>query len=130
MLDRLPLADAAVVGAQSRHSPDAVGNDLPTSLAPGHRIGVYEVMEPVGEGAMGQVYRARDTKLNRDVALKVLPGLFALDADRLARFKREAQMLAALNHPNIAATSRAVLCPHRDTRALLNPCLRGSSQKK
>ena len=52
---------------------------------------------------MGQVYRARDTKLNRDVALKVLPEAFSLDADRLARFKREAQVLASLNHPNIAA---------------------------
>ena len=52
---------------------------------------------------MGQVYRARDPKLNRDVALKVLPTVFAVDADRLVRFKREAQMLAALNHPNIGA---------------------------
>lgn len=69
----------------------------------GHRIGPYEVTALLGTGAMGLVYRARDTKLNRDVALKVLPPLFAQDSDRLARFKREAQMLAALNHPNIAA---------------------------
>ena len=72
------------------------------SLAPGTRFGAYEVVSQIGEGGMGVVYRARDTKLNRDVALKVLPDLFASDADRLARFTREAQTLASLNHPNIA----------------------------
>src|SRR6188474_2689747 len=71
-------------------------------LSPGTRLGVYEIVSAIGEGGMGQVYRARDTKLNRDVALKVLPGLFASDPDRLARFTREAQTLAALNHPNVA----------------------------
>ena len=72
------------------------------ALTPGSRLGVYEVTAQIGEGGMGQVWRARDTKLNRDVALKVLPDSFANDADRLARFTREAQTLAALNHPNIA----------------------------
>ena len=72
-------------------------------LASGLRVGPYEIVAPLGAGAMGEVYRARDTKLNRDVALKVLPELFALDPDRLARFKREAQVLATLNHPNIGA---------------------------
>ena len=72
------------------------------ALAPGTRLGVYEIVAPIGEGGMGLVYRARDTKLNRDVALKVLPDAFANDADRLARFTREAQTLASLNHPNIA----------------------------
>ena len=73
------------------------------ALTAGQRIGPYEVVAPLGAGAMGEVYRARDTKLNRDVALKVLPGLFSLDPERLARFTREAQLLATLNHPNIAA---------------------------
>jgi serine/threonine-protein kinase len=71
-------------------------------LAAGTRLGVYEVTAQIGEGGMGQVYRARDTALNRDVALKILPDAFASDPDRLARFRREAQTLAALNHPNIA----------------------------
>jgi Tol biopolymer transport system component len=71
-------------------------------LTIGSRLGVYEVTARVGEGGMGQVYRARDTKLNRDVALKVLPDVFATDLERLARFTREAQTLASLNHPNIA----------------------------
>jgi len=66
------------------------------------RLGVYDILAPIGEGGMGQVYGARDTKLTRDVALKVLPDSFANDADRLARFTREAQSLASLNHPNIA----------------------------
>jgi serine/threonine-protein kinase len=74
-----------------------------TALVPGHRVGPYEIVALLGTGAMGEVYRAWDTKLNRDVALKVLPTLFALDPDRLARFTREAQLLATFNHPNIAA---------------------------
>src|SRR4249920_1886677 len=72
-------------------------------LSPGTRLGSYEILSPIGAGGMGEVYRAKDTKLNRDVAIKVLPESFALDADRLARFTREAQVLASLNHPNIAA---------------------------
>jgi Tol biopolymer transport system component len=72
------------------------------SLTSGTRLGPYEIVAPIGAGGMGEVYRARDTKLNRDVAIKVLPEIFASDPDRLARFTREAQTLAALNHPNIA----------------------------
>ena len=72
------------------------------ALAAGSRLGVYEVIGRIGEGGMGQVFRARDTRLNRDVALKVLPDAFAGDSDRLARFAREAQTLASLNHSNIA----------------------------
>jgi serine/threonine protein kinase len=72
------------------------------ALTPGTRLGAYEVVSLLGEGGMGQVYRAHDTKLNRDVALKILPDAFAADGDRLARFQREAQVLASLNHPNIA----------------------------
>ena len=73
------------------------------ALTPGTRLGVYEVTAPIGEGGMGQVYRATDTKLKRQVAIKVLPPSLAADADRLARFQREAEVLASLNHPNIAA---------------------------
>ena len=71
-------------------------------LSAGTRLGPYEIVSPLGAGGMGEVYLARDTKLNRDVALKVLPELFARDALRMARFRREAQVLASLNHPNIA----------------------------
>ena len=75
-------------------------------LAPGVRLGVYEVLGLIGAGGMGEVYRARDTKLDRDVAIKILPELFATDPERLARFEREAKTLAALNHPNIAISCR------------------------
>ena len=69
----------------------------------GRRLGVYHVLAPLGAGGMGEVYRARDTRLGRNVALKVLPRQFTDDPDRLARFEREARVLASLNHPNIAA---------------------------
>src|SRR5487761_441110 len=72
-------------------------------LAKGSRLGPYEVLDSLGAGGMGEVYRARDARLGRDVALKVLPEAFAADAERMARFRREAQVLASLNHPNIAA---------------------------
>ena len=71
-------------------------------LTPGARLGPYEVISPLGAGGMGEVYRARDTKLGRDVAIKILPAGLASDPDRLARFEREARTLAQLNHPNIA----------------------------
>jgi len=73
------------------------------SLAPGTRLGPYEIVGPLGAGGMGEVYRATDTHLKRSVAIKVLPASMAADADRLMRFQREAEVLAALNHPNIAA---------------------------
>src|ERR1017187_1959414 len=72
------------------------------SLAPGTRLGPFEILAPIGAGGMGEVYRAKDTKLKREVALKVLPDSFARDPERMARFQREAEMLASLNHRNIA----------------------------
>ena len=73
------------------------------ALTVGSRIAHYDVTALIGEGGMGQVYQATDTKLGREVALKILPEAFATDPDRLARFQREAQVLASLNHPGIAA---------------------------
>ena len=73
------------------------------SRAPGERVGHYKIVTMIGKGGMGEVYRAHDTKLGRDVAIKVLPSSLVADLERLARFEREARVLAALNHPNIAA---------------------------
>ncbi|HXG56501.1 MAG TPA: protein kinase [Vicinamibacterales bacterium] len=72
------------------------------TLLPGMRLGAYEVTAPLGAGGMGEVYRVRDSKLKREVALKVLPADVASTPERLARFQREAELLASLNHPNIA----------------------------
>ena len=72
------------------------------SLTPGTRLGPYEILSLLGVGGMGEVYRATDTNLKRQVAIKVLPHVVATDPERLARFQREAEVLAALNHPNIA----------------------------
>jgi serine/threonine protein kinase len=71
------------------------------SLAAGARLGPYEILAPIGKGETGEVYRARDSKRKRDVALKVLPDVFACDPERMARFQREAELLAALNHPEV-----------------------------
>src|SRR6266508_469205 len=78
-------------------------SDVDGSVLIGRRIGAYQIQTLLGAGGMGEVYRARDTKLGRDVAIKILPRAFTSDPDRLARFEREARMLAALNHPNVGA---------------------------
>ena len=93
------------------------------ALEVGSRLGPYQVTAKIGEGGMGEVYRARDTKLDRDVALKVLPQAFTQDPDRLARFEREAKVLASLNHPNIAAIYG--LEEADDTRALVLELVEG-----
>ena len=106
-------------GAKSRNPVSSAAtpyNPRQLALAPGTRLGVYEVTAPIGEGGMGQVFRARDTTLNRDVALKILPDSFANDPDRLARFTREAQTLASLNHPNIAQIHGLEEFPRRAVR--------------
>ena len=72
-------------------------------LAAGTRLGVFEILAPLGKGGMGEVYRAKDTKLEREVAVKILPEEMAKRPERMARFEREAKLLAALNHPHIAA---------------------------
>ncbi len=77
----------------------------------GTKLGPYKVTAQIGQGGMGEVYRARDTKLGRDVALKVLPDLFADDPERLTRFQREAKVLASLNHPNIGRIHGSSLGP-------------------
>jgi Tol biopolymer transport system component len=96
---------------------------LPMMLTPGVRIGPYDIQSPLGAGGMGEVYRARDTNLNRDVAVKILPEKFALDSDRMVRFQREARALAALNHPYIAAIYS--LEEFRSTRALAMELVEG-----
>src|ERR1044072_1193384 len=73
------------------------------SLTPGRKLGQYEIVGLIGAGGMGEVYRARDLQLKREVAIKILPDEFSRDPDRVARFQREAEVLASLNHPNIAA---------------------------
>jgi serine/threonine protein kinase/tetratricopeptide (TPR) repeat protein len=78
-------------------------SDVDRSISSGRRLGGYQILGPIGAGGMGEVYRARDTKLGREVAIKILPRVFTKDPERLRRFEREARMLAALNHPNIAA---------------------------
>jgi serine/threonine protein kinase len=80
-----------------------VVDDLGVSVLTGRRIGTYQVQARIGAGGMGEVYRARDTRLGRDVAIKILPRVFTNDPERLARFEREARLLAALNHPHIGA---------------------------
>src|SRR5437870_6947561 len=100
------------------------------SLTPGSRIGAYEIVAAIGAGGMGEVYRARDTQLRRDVAIKILPDLFASDPERIARFRREAQTLAALNHSNIAQVfgieDRAIVMEFVDGDDLAQRIARGA----
>src|SRR5438445_13784995 len=72
------------------------------TFSAGTKVGMYEIVGPLGKGGMGEVYRARDSRLKREVAIKVLPDEFCRDAERVTRFEREAQLLASLNHPHIA----------------------------
>jgi len=92
-------------------------------LSVGDKLGPYEIVAPLGAGGMGEVYRARDTKLKRDVAIKVLPEAFARDLDRMRRFQREAEVLASLNHPNIAHIYGV------EERALVMELVEGESPK-
>lgn len=100
------LAEQAPVAGFLEGPPAAVAahivGDIGSLVFAGQRLGVYQVQARIGTGGMGEVYRARDTKLGRDVALKILPRFFTMDPERLARFKRETHVLASLNHPNIA----------------------------
>ena len=99
------------------------------SLPSGTRIGHYEIVAPLGTGGMGEVFRASDPRLGREVAIKVLPASFANDPDRLARFEREARALAALNHPNIAQVYgfEEFTTNGGSTRALVMELLEGES---
>ena len=99
----MPLIEAVSHGTVFNPGASAIDSCTLMSLSPGTRLGPYQILTKLGEGGMGQVYRARDTTLNRGVAIKVLPDTFVADADRLGRFTREAQVLASLNHPNIAS---------------------------
>ena len=94
-------------------------------MEPGTKLTHYEIVSLLGKGGMGEVWRARDTKLGREVAIKTLPEEFAKDADRLARFEREARLLAALNHPNIAAIYG--LEEHEGTRFLVLELVEGDT---
>src|SRR5262245_25438042 len=95
-----PLRRGLAEASRQRIIAPLISHPMP--IAPGSRLGPYEVVGAIGAGGMGEVYRARDTKLERDVALKLLSDTFATHPDRRARFEREAQVLASLNHPHIA----------------------------
>src|ERR1022692_3494445 len=97
-------------------------------LAPGAKLGPYEIVAPLGAGGMGEVYRAKDTRLGRDVALKILPESFAREADRLPRFEQEARAVAALSHPNILAIHD--IGQHNGAPYLVSELLEGESLRE
>ena len=101
--NRCSLPSAAAAGFMSTPAGRPAGCSARTASFVGRQLGPYAIQSPLGAGGMGEVYRARDTKLGRDVAIKILPRIFTSDPDRLARFEREARLLASLNHPNIGA---------------------------
>src|SRR5215469_11700898 len=95
------------------------------ALTPGTKLGPYEIVSPLGAGGMGEVYRARDPQLGRDVAIKVLPEFFSRDPDRLRRFEQEARAAAALNHPNILAVYQ--MGAYQDAPYLVSELLEGNT---
>src|SRR5271168_2170126 len=97
-------------------------------LSPGDRLGPYEILSSLGAGGMGEVYRARDTRLGRDVAIKVLPEALARDAERLRRFETEARAVATLNHPNILSIHD--IGTHEGAPYLVSECLEGQSLRQ
>jgi serine/threonine-protein kinase len=112
-----------MAGHRNGFSYSVVESSEIMALAAGTRLGPYEITAPIGAGGMGEVYRAKDTKLKREVALKVLPEAFAADPERMARFQREAEVLASLNHPNIAQIYGV------EDRALVIELVEGASPK-
>ena len=99
-------------------------------LAPGTGLGPYEILAPIGAGGMGEVYRARDPKLNRDVAIKVLPGHLSADPAALARFEREAQAIAALSHPNILSIHDFGVAPESSSVYAVTELLEGETLRE
>src|SRR5262245_56215189 len=97
-------------------------------LAPGTKIGPYEILSTLGAGGMGEVYRARDSRLGRGVAIKLLPIAFARDGDRVRRFETEARSIAALNHPNILSIHD--IGNHEGSPYLISECLEGHSLRE
>ena len=97
------FGDTPVFTSSASESGARPGANEGMTLAPGDRLGAYEITAALGAGGMGEVYRAHDTRLSRDVAVKILPRIFADNSERLTRFRHEARVLASLNHPNIAA---------------------------
>ena len=98
-----PVSADGFLDAPARAAAAHIASEITPAAMSGHTLGGYHLQALLGAGGMGEVYRARDAKLGRDVAIKILPRAFTSDPDRLARFEREARMLAALNHPNICA---------------------------
>ena len=97
-------------------------------MNPGQRLGPYEILAPLGAGGMGEVFRSRDTRLGRDVAIKVLPAEFSADSNRLQRFEKEARAVAALNHPNILVIHDTGI--HEGTPYLVSELLEGQTLRE
>src|SRR6202158_3965579 len=97
-------------------------------MAPGSKLGPYEILAPLGAGGMGEVYRARDASLRRDVAIKLIPATFSRDSDRLRRFTQEAQSTAALNHPNILSIYQ--IAEHEGEPFIVSELLEGQTLRQ